>query len=149
MRRYVSVWVVLGVMVALGLIGGVGGAVFSFCGAKRGGAYGRDLGRRGCSSKDDRNAITNRFDTLKYDVQSCATGCMLSGKECVTYCVERLGFSVGCARCWSDMTSCSISKCSFSCMNPWSSKCKKCTYDHCFPSLVHCAQLDEKDLPPH
>jgi len=104
--------------------------------------------RKGCFNRQDRAIVKARYDSLQTDVQKCAMSNHLFGAESVTRCVQGLGFTFQCSMCWAELTTCSVRHCTWDCVNPWSTRCKRCGHTKCFPGLLQCSGLEEGFLPP-
>merc|ERR1719251_831881 len=101
----------------------------------------------GCTGAGDRQVIRNKFNSLVSDVRGCVLGCVGRGSSCTNSCVERMGFTSGCARCVGGLGECAKSNCMWYCWRPSSQGCTDCTVSKCYGNLVRCSGLPQSELP--
>ena len=94
-----------------------------------------------CQNEADQARLTDPELDLEAEVTACTYDCLLEEQvsPCITGCVvHNVGLTEECARCYGDVTKCSMDSCINDCLDSDSPACTTCRDLYCTPAFEVC-----------
>ncbi len=95
-----------------------------------------------CTGEADQAALLEHEAQLEMTITNCVFGCLGQPPTCVSTClIDAVGFSEGCAGCFSDTVTCTLAQCAAVCLDAASAACRDCQAMHCDDDFEDCAGI--------
>lgn len=108
-----------------------------------------DFSSGDCNNDQDLKAFDTHYKDFHRFLEGCSKKAM-GNPQTTANCLQKLtGNTPGCCLCFGKDSHCAAVHCITHCLfHPDSAPCLQCVKDNCYSSLLQCAKVDGKKIPP-